>query len=83
MPLNKDALITSLKSIFDGVSPDSNNITDPKVLRDRVATQMADAIEVFVKSGKVTVDSGITVSTTGTASAQTGKTTSTGTGTIS
>lgn len=47
------------------------------------AEQLATLIENFVKSGKVTVQTGISVSTTGSASAQTGTTTSTGTGTIS
>lgn len=42
----------------------------------KFANGMADAIDTFVKTGEV--QPGITVSTTGTAAAQTGATTSTG-----
>lgn len=48
------------------------------------ADALASAIvDYIVSNAEVTVASGIPVSTTGTASAQTGSTTSTGTGTIS
>ncbi len=50
---------------------------------DEFADRLSDLIEQFVKTGTVTVAQGIPVSTTGTAAAQTGVTTSTGTGTIS
>lgn len=83
MALNKQTLATQLKAIFDGVSPEANGETDPETLRQKVANEMADAIDAFVKSSTVTVASGIPVSTTGTASAQTGQTTNTGSGTIS
>ena len=83
MALNKSALIVALKAIFDGVSPEASGITDPEELRQKVANEMADAIETFVKSGTVTVAAGISVSTAGTALAQTGATTGTGNGTIS
>lgn len=46
------------------------------------AERLATAIDAFVKSGKVVVEAGIAVSTTGSASAQTGKTTAKGTGNI-
>lgn len=46
------------------------------------AGKLADLIEAFIKSATVTVAAGIPVSTTGTAAAQTGSTTATGTGTI-
>ena len=77
MALNKAALATQLKTIFDGVSPEATGITDPEVLRQKMADDMADAIDAYVKTG--TVAAGITVSTTGTAAAQTGSTTSIGT----
>lgn len=50
---------------------------------DEFADRLSDLIEQYVKTGTVTVAQGIPVSTTGTAAAQTGVTTSTGTGTIS
>jgi len=83
MALDKAALAVGLKAVFDGVSPEASGITDPEQLRQKVASEMADAIDAFVKSATVTVASGIPVSTTGTASAQTGQTTNTGSGTIS
>ncbi len=83
MALDKTVLAAQFKSIFDGVSPEASGETDPDKLRQKVANEMADAIDAFVKSAKVTVASGILVSTTGTAAAQTGQTTSTGNGTIS
>lgn len=69
MALNKAQLIEDLKAI----DPSSDNII----------SKMADAIEKYVKSGTVTVAAGIPVSTAGSAAAQTGATTATGTGTIS
>lgn len=47
------------------------------------AERLASLIDAFVRSGEVTVAAGISVSTAGTATAQTGATNSTGTGTIS
>ncbi len=83
MALNKTALAASLKAIFDGVSPEVSGITDPAQLRQKVANELADVIDTYIKSATVTVASGIHVSTTGTAAAQTGSTTTTGNGTIS
>lgn len=82
MALDKTALAASLKSIFDGVSPEANGTIDPTKLRQKVATEMADVIDAYIKSATVTVAVGISVNTTGTATAQVGKTTSQGTGTI-
>jgi hypothetical protein len=83
MALNKATLAQQLKAIFDGVSPEATGITDPAALRQKMANEMADAIDAFIKSAKVTVASGISVSTTGTATAHTGSTTAPGNGTIS
>lgn len=83
MALDKQQLASQLKSIFDSVSPEGNNETDPSVLREQIANDMADAIDTFVKGAEVTVEAGIPVSTTGTAAAQTGQTTESGNGTIS
>ncbi len=57
--------------------------TPQNVAVDSLAGAIADAIDIFVKGGTVTVAPGIPVSTAGTAVAQTGATTSPGTGTIS
>lgn len=77
MALDKTTLAQQLKAIFDGVSPEATGITDPEALREKLANDMADAIDAFVRTGKVAT--GITVRTTGSASAQTGQTTSEGT----
>lgn len=76
MALNKPALAASIKQLLDDMKTRENDSTQ------EFANRLADSIDVFVKSGTVTVAAGIVVSTTGTAVAQTGATTSTGTGTI-
>jgi hypothetical protein len=76
MALNKATLAQQLKTIFDGVSPEATGITDPALLRQKLANEMADAIDTFIKTANVA--SGIPVSTTGTAAAQTGATTAPG-----
>lgn len=69
MALNKAALKTTIIAILtDMLTKEENSI-------DEFATRLSDGIEVFVKSGTVSVN----VSTTGSASSHTG----TGTGTIS
>lgn len=73
MALNKTALKNGIKQLHDDMMQkqvDSN---------EEYATRLSDLIDGFVKTG--TVNAGIAVSTTGTAAAQTGVTT--GTGTIS
>lgn len=49
---------------------------------EEYADRLASLIDAFVKSGEVTVAAGISVSTAGTATAQTGATTSEGKGKI-
>ena len=49
---------------------------------EEYAERLASLIDTFVKSGEVTVAPGISVTTAGTATAQTGATTSIGKGTI-
>ncbi len=49
---------------------------------EEYAERLASLIDAFVRSGEVKVASGITVSTAGTAAAQSGTTTSVGKGTI-
>lgn len=70
MPLQKEALAQSILSLMTQMRKETE-IDDSKF-----ANGMADAIDTFVKTGEV--QPGITVSTTGTAAAQTGATTSTG-----
>ena len=70
MPLNKTALAQSILKLMTDARKETE-IDDSKF-----ADGLADAIDAFVKTGEV--QPGITVSTTGTASAQTGSTTGTG-----
>lgn len=70
MPLNKTALAQSILQLMTEARKETE-IDDSKF-----ANGLADAIDAFVKTGEV--QPGITVSTTGTATAQTGATTSTG-----
>lgn len=69
MALDKNTLKAKLKAI------------DPS--QDDVIDKMVDAIDTYIKGATVTVEAGILVKTTGSATAQAGETTSTGTGTIS
>lgn len=69
MALDKDILKAKLKAI------------DPS--KDDVVEKMVEAIDAYIKGATVTVAAGIPVSTAGSPTAQTGTTTSTGTGTIS
>lgn len=70
MPLNKTALAQSILKLMTDARKETE-IDDSKF-----ADGLADAIDAFVKTGEV--QPGITVSTTGTAAAQTGATTGTG-----
>lgn len=70
MPLNKTALAQSILKLMTQTRKETE-IDDSKF-----ANGLADAIDAFVKTGEV--QPGITVSTTGTAAAQTGATTGTG-----
>ena len=58
-------------------------LTKTDASMEEYAERLASLIDTFVRSGEVTVKAGISVSTAGTAAAQTGATTSVGTGTIS
>ncbi len=77
MALNKE----QLKQGIITLQQDMQRKTDASM--EEYAERLASLIEAFVKSGEVTVAAGIPVSTAGTATAQTGATTSTGMGTIS
>lgn len=77
MALDTTTLKSSIKSILQTM------ITKETNSMDEFAGSLADAIEVFVKSGTVSTDVSTTVATTGTATAQSGTGTGTGTGSIS
>lgn len=77
MALNKQALKQGI------ISLQQDMLTKTEQSMEEYAERLASLINDFVKSGEVTVKAGISVSTAGTAAAQTGSTTSVGTGTIS
>lgn len=76
MGLNKE----QLKQGIIALQQDMLTKTDASM--EEYAERLASLIDAFVRSGEVKVASGITVSTTGTAVAQSGTTTSVGKGTI-
>jgi hypothetical protein len=78
--LDKETLKQEIKSAFDA---ESDRDVNPAQARENIAAAIADAVHKFVKNADVTVAAGIPVATAGTAAAQTGQTTSTGTATIS
>lgn len=77
MALNKQALKQGIIDLQRDMLTKTNDSIE------EYAERLASLIDAFVKSGEVTVQAGISVSTAGTAAAQTGSTTSVGTGTIS
>ena len=74
--LNKQAL----KQGIIALQQDMQRKTDASM--EEYAERLASLIHDFVRSGEVMVQPGISVSTAGTAAAQTGTTTSVGKGTI-
>lgn len=79
MALNVQELKAKILSVLEECSQETN---DPKASRNKFAQKLATAIDDFVKSGEVIVSAGISVQTTGTQTAQMGKTTSVGKGKI-
>lgn len=77
MGLNKEQLKQGIISL----QRDMLTKTEPSM--EEYAERLASLIDAFVRSGEVTVLPGISVTTAGTAAAQSGATTSTGAGTIS
>lgn len=73
MALNKEYLKNSLQNLFQEMSTNDSQENSIQVLAERWSTLIYD----FVKSAEV--KAGQDVSTTGTAAAQTGKTTTNGT----
>ena len=76
MALNKQALQQGIIAL----QQDMQRKTDASM--EEYAERLASLIDAFVRSGEVKVAAGITVSTAGTAAAQSGTTTSVGKGTI-
>ena len=76
MALNKQALQQGIIAL----QQDMQRKTDASM--EEYAERLASLIDTFVRSGEVKVAAGIIVSTTGTAAAQSGTTTSVGNGTI-
>jgi hypothetical protein len=76
MALDKTGLQTTIKALMLDMK------TKESASFDEFAQRLADAIDVYVKTGTVTVAPGIPVSTAGSPTAQTGATTAPGTGTI-
>lgn len=74
MALNKAGLKDALKA---ALLAQRDITSDPLAAADRLAGDLADAIDAFVKTGEV--PAGIPVSTAGSATAQTGATTANGT----
>jgi hypothetical protein len=88
MPLNTEGLRTTLKTkikeAFDAPideKSDSNKVKQD--LANAIADAIADGVDAWIKTATVTVQAGIAVATAGSPTAQTGATTSPGTGTIS
>lgn len=76
MALNKQALQQGIITLQQDMLTKTDSSTE------EYAERLASLIDAFVRSGEVKVAAGITVSTTGTAAAQSGTTTSVGNGTI-
>ena len=76
MGLNKKALKQGI------IALQQDMLTKTEVDTEEYAERLASLIDAFVRSGEVTVAPGVSVSTAGTAAAQTGTTTSVGKGTI-
>ena len=76
MALNKQALTQGI------IDLQQDMLTKTEANPEEYAERLASLIHDFVKSGEVTVAPGISVTTAGTATSQTGKTTSEGKGKI-
>ena len=76
MALNKEQLKQGI------IALQQDMLTKTEAGTEEYAERLASLIDTFVRSGEVTVDPGISVSTAGTAAAQSGATTSVGKGTI-
>ena len=76
MALDKTTMKNSVKQLLADMMARDTDSTD------EFAERLTSIVDAFVKSATVTVAAGIMVTTAGSATAQTGQTVSTGTGTI-
>lgn len=84
MPLNTEGLRTTLKTkIKEAFDAPIDEKSDSNKVKQELANAIADGVDAWIKTATVTVQAGITVATAGSPTAQTGATTSPGTGTIS
>lgn len=77
MALEVSTLETAIKAIHTAMSAGSG------LTPDQYATQLAAAIDAYIKTATVTTPLGVLVATTGSPTAQTGATTEAGIGTVS
>lgn len=80
MALNKGALKLAYKQLMIDMREIEDN---PDASMDEFATRFANMMDDYVKGATVTVQPGQTVTTTGSATAQSGVTTTNGTGSLS
>ncbi len=73
----KPQLYEDILAIFEY---EAGQVDNPQESRKRIAQKLTNAIDKYVRAGKVEVDAGVSVSTTGTSTAQTGATTAKGIG---
>lgn len=78
MALIRVTLKEDIKHILIGLKDELNQENAIEEYADRLSV----AIDKYIRSGKVEIEAGITVQTTGSASSQTGKTTTKGVGVI-
>lgn len=88
MPIATEALRASLTqgikyALDQPINETSNSDEVKQRFAQNIANAIADGVDAWIKTATVTVQSGIPVSTSGSATAQTGATTGQGTGTIS
>ncbi len=77
--LNKELLKQEIKQAF---LDEQTEEQDANASVDRLSEKLANAFDKFVRNGKVEIEAGISVSTTGTSTAQMGSTTSIGIGKV-
>ena len=81
MSLVIGTLETAIINAFKANVPNATTLQTSQI--NALAVSLATAIDDYIKSATVTVNTGIPVSTTGTSVAQTGATTAPGTGSLS
>jgi len=80
MTLVKDSLKEDIKTLLTDLS---SRTEDPEKAVDDLAEQLSTIIDSYIKTATITVAPGISVVTVGSATTQTGTTTSSGTGVLS